>query len=163
MQPTKVDNLVAAKAVVKEVDRRIKRFEDEVKAEFIEEYKNGGADRKRSRIFGNKAGYLTIKEGKPSERVTKFQLIDVQEATDWMDEAKPDTDSFAQDNLEQYCQWWFERTGECPDGCTVITYDTEPGEPTAILSVKEKVVLPILMENRELFGEVNQLLLGDGE
>lgn len=163
MQPTKVDNLVAAKAVVKEVDRRIKRFEDEVKAEFIEEYKNGGADRKRSRIFGNKAGYLTIKEGKPSERVTKFQLVDVQEATDWMDEAKPDTDSFAQDNLEQYCQWWFERTGECPDGCTVITYDTEPGEPTAILSVKEKVVLPMLMENRELFGEVNQLLLGDGE
>lgn len=163
MQPTKVDNLVAAKAVVKEVDRRIKRFEDEVKAEFIEEYKNGGADRKRSRIFGNKAGYLTIKEGKPSERVTKFQLVDVQEATDWMDEAKPDTDSFAQDNLEQYCQWWFERTGECPDGCTVIPYDTEPGEPTAILSVNEKVVLPMLMENRELFGEVNQLLLGDGE
>lgn len=163
MQPTKVDNLVAAKAVVKEVDRRIKRFEDEVKAEFIEEYKNGGADRKRSRIFGNKAGYLTIKEGKPSERVTKFQLVDVQEATDWMDATKPDTDSFAQDNLEQYCQWWFERTGECPDGCTVITYDTEPGEPTAILSVKEKVVLPMLMENRELFGEVNQLLLGDGE
>ena len=163
MQPTKVDNLVAAKAVVKEVDRRIKRFEDEVKAEFIEEYKNGGADRKRSRIFGNKAGYLTIKEGKPSEHVTRFQLVDVQEATDWMDEAKPDTDSFAQDNLEQYCQWWFERTGECPDGCTVITYDTEPGEPTAILSVKEKVVLPMLMENKELFGEVNQLLLGDGE
>ena len=163
MQPTRIDNLFAAKAVGKEIDRRVKELEDEVKAEAIAEYKNGGSDRKRSRIFGNKAGYLTIKEGKPSERVTRFQLVDVQEATDWMDATKPDTDSFAQDNLELFCKWWFEHTGECPDGCTVITYDTEPGEPTAILSVKEKVVLPMLMENGELFGEVNQMLLGDGE
>ena len=163
MQPTAIDNLFAAKAVSKEIDKRVKELEDEVKAEAIADYKSGGSDRKRSRIFGNKAGYLTIKEGKPSERVTRFQLVDVQEATDWMDGAKPDTDSFAQDNLELFCKWWFERTGECPDGCTVIAYETEPGEPTAILSVKEKVVLPMLMENGELFGEVNQLLLGDGE
>lgn len=161
MQFTRIDTLFAAKAISKEIDRRVKKLEDEVKAAFVDEYKSGGSDRKRSRIFGNKAGYLTIKEGKPSERVTKFQLVDVQEATDWMDAAKPDTDSFAQDNLELFCKWWFEHTGECPDGCTVINYDSEPGEPTAILTVKEKEVLPILVENGELPGEVNQLLFGE--
>lgn len=163
MQPTEFDYLVMARTAARKIDKRVKSIEDEQKAIFIDSYKENGTDRKRSLLFGKEAGCLYIREGKPSERVTKFQLVDAQEATDWMDETKPETDSFAQDNLELFCKWWFERTGECPDGCTVITYDTEPGEPTAVLRVNDDVVLQALMENRELFGEVNQRLLGDGE
>lgn len=163
MEPTKMDYLAAAKAVSKEINSRVKALEDECKAEFLAEYKATGTDRKRFPLFGNKAGYMGIREGKPSEKVTRFQMVDPQEVIDWMDENRPETDSFAQDNLAQFAQWWFEHTGECPDGCTVVTYDSEPGEPTVTLTVKEKVVIPMLAENNLLAGEVNRLLLGDGE
>jgi len=160
---TKLDVLFAAKAAGKEINNRIKALEDEVKAEFMEEYEQGGTDRKRSTVFGKEAGYLTMKEGKPSEHVTRFQVDDPQKVVDWMDYVKPETDSFASDNLEMFAKWWFEHTGEMPDGCTLFEYDTEPTKPTPMLSVKEKVVIPMLKANNVLSGEVNQLLLGDGE
>lgn len=160
--PTNVDLLFAAKAVSKEINSRVKALEDEVKAEFLEEYERDGTDRKRSPMFGKEAGWLTMKEGKPSEHVTRFQVDDPQKVIDWMDRERPETDSFAQDNLEMFAKWWFEHTGEKPDGCSLFEYDTEPGQPTPALTVKEKVVLPLLKDNA-LSGHVNELLLGDGE
>lgn len=159
---TKLDMLFAAKAVSKEINNRVGKLEAEVKEEMLEEYLENGNDRKRSPLFGKGAGYLGVQEGKPSEKVTKFQVVDPQAVIDWMDEQRPDTDCFAQDNLELFAKWHFEHTGECPDGCTVITYDSEPGKPIVKLMVKEKVVLPMLQENMALSGEVNELLLGDG-
>lgn len=163
MEPTKIDLLFAAKAVSKEINSRVKALEDEVKAEFVEEYEKHGTDRKRSPMFGAKAGYLTMKDGSASERVTRFQLVNQDEFVDWMDENRPETDSFAQANMAQFAEHWFRMTGECPDGCTVVSYDTEPGSPTPCLTVKEKVVLPMLSGNNLLSGEVNQLLLGEGD
>ena len=163
MEPTKLDILFAAKAVSKEIGNRVKALEDEVKAEFVEEYETNGTDRKRSPMFGSKAGCLTMKEGAKSERVRRFQMNDAQKVIEWMDEQRPDTDCFASDNLAQFAEWWFRQTGECPDGCTVIEYDSEPGKPTPVLQVKEKVVLPMLAEDNLLSGEVNQLLLGEAD
>ncbi|MBQ9003057.1 MAG: hypothetical protein IJ087_14485 [Eggerthellaceae bacterium] len=161
--PTNFDLLVAAKAVEKTFAKRVKALETQVKDEFIEKYRNDGTDRMRSTVFDGKAAWMTMKGGKPSETVTKFQMTDAQAVIDWMDENRPETDSFATDNLAQFAQWWFEHTGECPDGCKVITYDTEPTEPTPALTVKEAMVLPVLQDNPRILGEVNELLLGEGE
>ena len=160
---TKFDLLVAAKATEKEFSKRVKRLEDECKAEFVEEYRTNGSDRKRSTVFDSKAAWMTMKGGKPSEHVTRFQLNDYQEAVDWMDETRPETDSFAQDNLERFCEWWFFHTGECPDGCTVIEYESEPVEPTPALTVKETAVLDELKKekNAALSGAVTKFLLED--
>ena len=162
IRPTKLDMLFAAKAAQKEIAARVKALEDEVKAEFAEEYRAGGTDRKRSTYFGKSAGWLTMKDGKPSEHVRRFQCVDYEAAARWFDENRPDTDGFAADNLERFCEWWMAQTGECADGCTVIEYDTEPGEPTPALTVKEKVVLPML-EGTELGAAAAEYLLGSGE
>lgn len=159
---SKLDTLFAAKAVSKEINRRVRALEEECKSDFVEEYRRNGTDRMRSAVFGKEAGWLTMKDGRPSEHVTVFQMVDEREVIEWMDEARPETDGFATDNLAQFCQWWFEHTGECPDGCTVISYDTEPTEPTPVLVVKEAKVLPKLKGNA-LAGEVNQLLLGEAD
>lgn len=159
---TKFDVLVAAKATEKEFSKRVKALETECKEEFMEEYRSSGTDRKRSTVFDPKAAWMTLKGGKPSEKVTRFQLNDPDAFTDWMEENRPETDTFAQANMAQFAEFHFLQTGECPDGCAVITYDTEPVEPIAALMVKEAMVLPALQENPNLLGEVNQLLLGDG-
>ena len=114
-------------------------------------------------MFDPKAAWMTMKGGKPSEHVSRFQVTDPQKVVDWMDETRPETDSFASANLAQFAEWWFTNTGEMPDGCDVFEYDTEPVEPTPALTVKEAMVLPAIQANQELFGEVNQLLLGEGE
>lgn len=160
---TKLDTLFAAKAVSKEINNRVNALEMECKEELLREYRENGNDRKRSPMFGKEAGYIGIQQGRPSEHVTRFQLVDTDAFVDWMDEAKPETDTFAQANMAQFAEFWFHQTGECPEGCTVIEYESEPGEPIAKLMVKEKVVLPMLQENAGMLGEVNRLLLGDGD
>jgi len=160
--PTKIDALFAAKAVGKEINGRIKALEDEVKADALEQYERDGTDRQRSHLFGNKAGYLTIKEGKPSEHVERFTVTDVQALIDWYEESKPEIECFVADNIEEFAKWHFENTGECPEGCSFIQYESEPGQPTPVLTVKEKVVLPILAENRELSESVANMLLSGG-
>ena len=160
--PSKFDVLVAAKATEKEFSKRVKALEDEVKSEFMDNYRSSGVDRMRSTVFDAKAAWLTLKGGKPSVKVTRFQVNDPQAVIDWMDEQRPDTDCFAQDNLEQFAKWHFENTGECPDGCVVITYDSEPVEPTPCLTVKEDKVIPALKDNPNLLGEVNVLMLEGG-
>ena len=159
---TKLDMLFAAKAVSKEIDARVKALEKECRTEMLAEYLESGNDRKRSPMFCKEAGYLGVQEGKPSEHVIRFQLNDLDAFTDWMDKTKPETDTFAQANMAQFAEFWFNQTGECPEGCTIINYETEPGEPIVKLIVKEKIILPMLQENIALSGEVNQLLLGDG-
>ena len=154
--------LVAAKAKEKDFSKRVKRLEEKVKADFMADYRANGTDRKRSTVFDPKAAWLTMKGGKPSERVTRFQLVDPDAFTDWMDENRPETDTFAQANMAQFAEFWFHQTGECPDGCTVIEYDSEPVEPTPALTVKEDKVLKALDENPNLLAEVRQFMLGDG-
>ena len=162
MQPTKLDLLFASKAMAKEINARVKELEDECKAELLEEYETSGNDRKRSPFFGKEAGYIGVQEGKPSEKVTRFQMVDADAVIDWMDATRPETDSFATANLAQFAEWWFEHMGEVPDGCTVITYDSEPGRPIVKLVVKEQVVLPKLAESHELKVATSTLMLGDG-
>jgi len=161
--PTKFDVLVAAKATEKEFAKRVKALEGECKDEFREKYRSEGTDRMRSTVFDPKAAFMTMKGGKPSERVTRFQMVDAQAMTDWMEEVRPETDGFAQDNLAQFAEWWFASTGECPDGCTVITYDSEPVEPTPALVVKEAMVLPALRDMPQLAAITSSLMLGDGQ
>lgn len=158
----KYEMLYAAKAVMKELDSEYKRLERECKEELLDEYRRDGTDRKRSQLFGGKNAYMSVVEGKPSETAERFDVVDSQELADWMDRTRPDTDSFAAANLAQFAEWYFRETGEVPDGCRLLTYQTEPKEPTVRLMVKEDAVIPILRESGMLQGGF-QLLLGDGE
>lgn len=163
MEPNKLDTLFAAKAVSKEINARVKALEDEVKAEALKQYLEDGTDRQRSRFFGKTAGYLTIKEGSPSEHVERFTVVNVQELIDWYEEVKPEIECFVADNIEKFAEWHFRNTGECPDGCTFIQYESEPGKPSAILTVKEKVVLPMLQEDAQFTSGISSFLLSESK
>lgn len=162
MEPTKIDRLFAAKAVLKAAEAEVKMLEAECKDALMDRYLEDGTDRVRSPFFGKEAGYLGIQEGKASERKIRMYVADEQAVVDWMDETRPETDGFASDNLEAFCIWWFENTGEDIPGFNRIEYDTEPGKPIAKLVVKEKVVIPIMRE-RGLLGGAGRFLLGDAE
>lgn len=157
------DYLVAAKAAVKTVNKRLDEIEAKVKADFKEQYKVDGTDRRRSTVFGPKAAWMTMKGGKPSEHVKRFTVHDMKALGEWMDENDPDVNPFVQANLDKFAEWWCFNQGECPDGCTLVEYDNDPTEPVPVLTVKEDIVIPMLRENPSLLGEVNRLLLGDGE
>lgn len=157
------ETLFAAKAVVKEINSRYKELEDGCKRRLLEEYERDGTDRKRSRLFGSKNAYLTVQEGKPSEHVQKFDVTDIDALNDWMDREKPETDTFASANIAQFAEFWFRMTGECPDGCTYMDYDTDPGKPIVKLVVKEGAVLPELVKQAELSAGVSRLLMEGGD
>lgn len=159
----KYEVLFAAKAVQKEIDKRVKALEAECKDEVLKGYLEEGNDRKRSKVFDPKAAYITVLAGKPSEEAERFDVIDLDALVDWMDETRPDTDCFAADNLAMFAEWYFHATGEVPDGCRLLRYETEPKPPIAKLVVKDGVVLETLRGKALLAGEVNQLLLGDGD
>lgn len=159
----KYEVLYAAKAVQKEIDKRVKTLENECKDEVLKCYLEEGIDRRRSKVFDPKAAYITVQAGKPSEEAQRFDVIDIDALTDWMDETRPDTDCFAADNLAMFAEWYFRTTGEVPDGCRLLRYETEPKPPIAKLVVKDAVVLETLRDKSLLAGEVNQFLLGDGD
>ena len=154
---TEADRLFAEEAVLKEVNKRHKANVDAIKARAIEDYKAGRGGQVRSPLFGNKAGYITVKEGKPAETVREFQMVDAQVLTDWMEENPPSFESldcFAADHLELFAEWHFRQTGEVPEGCTVLEYETPPKEPTATFVVRENEIIPRLLEDSELRAEL---------
>lgn len=166
-QATPADVLWAKKAIVKQLTAEVKEGEQALKAQAIEDYKAGRGGQVRSPMFGSKSGWITVKEGKAPETKTMHTLVNYQAAVDWMDETRPETDGFAMDNLEEFCWWHFTQTGEQIPGFEVLEYQTPQGEPTASISVKENVVLPMLMENEgiraALSGPIAQMLLPGGE
>ena len=162
MEPTKLDQLFAAKAVLKDAGKKVAELEDECKAELLRKYGEDGTDRMRSPFFGTESGYMGVTAGKGSEREVRMYVADANEVLDWMDEQHPDCEGFARDYIEEFCKWWFVHTGEDIPGFNRIEYMTEPGKPTVRLYVKEKVVLDKL-KNANLLEGVGQFLLGDGE
>lgn len=159
----KYEVLYAAKAAEKEIGKRVKALETECKREVLDAYGRDGIDRKRSTVFGSKNAYITVQEGKPSEEAERFDVIDIQALTDWMDETRPDTDCFAADNLAAFAEWHFRSTGEMPDGCRLLRYRTEEKPPIAKLIVKDEPVLEAVSGNPELSSEVGRFLLGDAD
>ena len=163
----KIDRLFAAKAVSKEIDKRVKELEAECKDELMEEYLRTGNDRRRSVAFGDKAGYLSVRKSEASAAwdETSFRVLDEDELSDWMDRDRPDTDGFAAAHLPQFALWWFESTGECPPGCAteVIRHEAEPPKACGVtMSVKEDVVIPIMLD-QGLLSSPELLMLEGGE
>lgn len=162
-EPTKLDRLFAAKALLKKFEAEVKVLEAECKGDLLEQYeKDGMTTQQRSRFFGTKAGCLSLTPNDTPKREIREYIADVDEVLDWMDETDPDVYGFVRENLEEFCKYHFAKTGEMIPGFNRIEYVCGAGAPVIKLTVKEKVVLPILRESGLLEGSV-QYLLGDGE
>ena len=166
METTKIDKLFALKALKRKVDEEYKLLEGECRQELLEAYAEDGTDRKVSPYFGSDAGKFSIKrtKAKPPQTVVEFNLCDDELFAEWLEENHGAALRFAMLNAADMGMYWFNFTGELPEGISRIEVE-EPGMPEVltaqIYSFKDDVVLEKLGGN--LFEGANQLLLGDGE
>lgn len=162
---TLTDRYFAAKAIAKEVDSRVKELEEEVKAQAVADYKEGRGGQVRSPFFGKDAGYVTVIEGTPDREYKSLEVIDGEELANWMEEKDLDLDfmRFALEHASDFAKWYFDRTGEKPDGCDLLPHTVKGKEPTARATVKKDVVFRVLEEKRPELMKGVELLLGDGE
>jgi len=167
MEATSIDILFAKKAVVKKLQADLKAEEDAAKEAAIDDWKAGKGGQVRSPLFGNKAGYITVKEGADPRTVEEFHVVDRDALYEWFDREDLETDGFAYDYIDEFAEWHLKATGECPDGCTAVRYETEKGEPTAAFTVKEKVVIERILSDESvrqaLAGSVPLMLEGGGD
>lgn len=134
MEYTITEKAMLAKAVVHKFEEEVAGpLEQQAKAELLEEYRKSGTDRRSTPNLGDKMGSLYIKAGKhvPEERFSVFEVDDEQAVVDWMDESRPDTDSFAANRPKEFAEWYFFTTGELPPGCSMKEhvrggYDLDP-------------------------------------
>ena len=142
---TVTEKAILAKAVIKKFsDEVAEPLERQAKEELVEDYRRNGTTSRATPNLGGKLGSLYIKEGKavPEETIDEFVVEDEQAVVDWMDETRPDTDCFAQDNIRQFAEWHFMNTGEEVPGCRLVkrTVGGYRTEPTAVLKPNYKQI-----------------------
>lgn len=153
------------KAVVDELTDEYKAHDRALKERFLEMTDGMDKAQQYSDVFGELCSLSKVK-GKPSEDAVRYDVTDQQAVIDWMDEQRPETDGFAQDNLKAFCMWWFEHTGECPPGFAAIPYKTIAQPPSAKWVTKRDARPKMFEILRDEFGfELDAAmpnLLGDG-
>lgn len=166
MQTTKIDKLFALKAVKGKVDEEYRLLEGECRQELLEAYEKDGTDRKTSPYFGPDAGKFSIKRmrGKKAEVRVEFNICDDEALAEWLEANHGAALRYAILNGADFGMFWFNFTGELPDGISRVEYE-EPGTPDTlsaqVYSFKPEVVIDKLGGN--LLERTNELLLGDGE
>ena len=164
MEYTITEKAILAKAVSKKFnDEVVEPLESQAKAELLEDYRKNGTTNRSTPNLGDSLGSLYIKKGKhvPEETVSVFVVDDEQAIVDWMDETRPDTDSFAAANVKEFASWYFFDTGEMPPGCRLRDeshggYDTEP---TAVLKPDYKKIDEAFAQQLEA---ATRMMLVDG-
>ena len=167
MELDKKELLYFATAYKKKVDKEWKALKSECDEEFLDEYRESGNTTKRSLLFGKGAGtyYIPINEAKPPQEVTNYALADDVAFSEWLDGNQDAAIRYAMLNAQDFARFWFNFTGELPDGTTRVAYTTEgtpetPGTPT--MKVKEDVVFEKMRE-MGLLAEGTKLFLGGAE
>lgn len=157
------EQLFAAKAVAKAFqDEVVKPLEEECKATALRDFEEQGIDRRRSKVFDPKSAYVSVVAGEEGGDAEKFEVVDGQELCDWFEECDADWRGFAVANIEQFAEWHFLTTGECPDGCHVLRYRAEGKKPYARVVAKPEKVLPVLREHMELMEGIGLPMLLEG-
>lgn len=167
MELDKKEMLYFATAYKKKVDKEWKALKAECDAEFLDEYRESGNTQKRSLFFGKGAGtyYIPIKEAQPPEEIANYEVSDDEKLAEWLD-ANPDAATrYALLNAQDFARFWFNFTGECPEGIKRGSYTTDgvpetPGTPT--MKVKEDVVFE-KMQEMGLLAEGTRLFLGGAD
>lgn len=163
-EPEKLEQLFAAKAVAAAFEKQVvKPLEDECKKEALKEFEEKGVDRRRSTLFGAKNAYLSVVAGTEGEDVERFETTDMNALMDWFEDGDFDTWRFAFEHIQEFAEWHFRNTGECPDGCHLIRYRSEGKKPYARISVNPDEVIPILRGDKALMKAVQLPMLEGGK
>lgn len=165
MKPTKIDKLLALKAIERAIVDERKALEADCAEELVEDYLRDGTDRRTSPMFGPDAGKFSVKRMKGSEgqKVVQVDIDDYDAFLEWLMLNKSEAIEFAQANYISFARYLLQTAGEVPDGLFVneVTVDEKPARLTAqVYSFKPELVLSRLGAN--FLTAANELLL-EGE
>lgn len=162
MTLTPIDRYFAAECVKREVDKVHKEAKAEAEA-YLDEARENGQTALVSTFFGEDAG--EYKRGKTrAKQVVEYNVCDIQELNAWLYDNLDAMSSFVCDKAIEFAQYWFEKTGELPEGTSRVYYD-EPSKPKPpqIYRYDHDLVKATLADGGNLLVGANQLLLSGGD
>lgn len=161
METSAIDRHMFLKDLKDRVDSLYKASEAEVQAELSEAMEEGRGSLV-SNLFGLEAG--EYKQGMSRKKdVISYNLLDQGDYIGWMRDNADAVESFMVANAPEFGEWWFNVTGEVPEGISRVMY-TQPPMPTKpkIYRFKPEVVEAKMRESGLMDG-IGQFLLGDGD
>lgn len=155
-----IDEYVGLRALKGAVDAKYKEAEANA-SDFFAENEKQGISAITSPMFGDAGG--EFKRGKTKAKtVVEWNNTDWEDFDSWLDDNSAQLSAYLFQNYKPFCEWWFERTGEVPDGISRVEY-TEPSKPTApkLYRFDQQGVLDVISDGGNLFEKANALLLGE--
>lgn len=174
---TESDRFVAAQALYSKLAPLIKtknpdNLRGHVDAGYRAEWERTGAKTFSLRFLGEKVGTYSISEtkGTPDMVERRFEVADNTALDAWVrgEDSRMLWDAYMTSHRMEFARWYFEQTGELPDGCTMAecVVKGEPGGQYIGGKVSGKFdadrVLELARDNR-LFDGGSFPLLGGGE
>lgn len=155
-----IDRLIGLEWLKKRVDAAHKDAREHAVDDLAALTGELGVTEMTSTVFGPEAGSLKYSKTR-AKKVVEFNMCDDYEFGEWLDSNQNAAVIFAQRDAGAFAQWWFEETGEVPDGISRVEY-VEPAKagPAKLYRFDASVVEEKLGGN--LLASVNDLLLGDG-
>ena len=161
MQPTPIDRYFAAECIKKEVDAAYKAAKEDA-AVYLDEAREDGKTSLISTYFGEDAG--EYKRGKTrAKTVVEYNVPDLAEFVYWCSENRIALEIYVKEHASEFGQWWFENTGELPDGISRVDYEEPPHlKAPQIYRYDHELIKQKLAEGGNILEGANRLLLSDG-
>lgn len=139
MEWNDIEKLALAQAVYNAVGAEVKtkdpsNLRGRVDAYYREAYELHHGKSYDVQVAGQKVGTYSITTTKPKKGrlEEEFELKDDGEFSEWLGaQSLEDICTFAAEHHDEYALWHFERTGEVPEGCTLLrlaVQDEDGGE-----------------------------------
>ena len=131
---------------------------------YKELYDATGAKSFEVKINGAKVGTYTVRlsKPKPSEEKVTFEVDSYEELAKWVYDGLSDLAvRFVSMHLKEFAEWYFDDTGELPDGCslkTTVTAEEQPAYTGGLFKVDAGAIAEAVNSLPE--ASVKALLLG---
>ena len=161
MNPTPIDRYFAAECLKREVDKAHKAAKEDA-AIYLDEAREEGKTSLISTYFGEDAG--EYKRGKTrAKTVIEYNVTDMAEFVYWCSENRIALEIYVKEHASEFGQWWFETTGELPDGISRVDYEEPPHlKAPQIYRYDHEAIKAKLAEGGNILEGANRLLLSDG-
>ena len=155
-----VDRLIAAKWVKDKVDAAYKEAEIAASSELAELCGENGTTEIACLTFPGAGTYKYSQTRRKT--VVEWNLADQEELNAWLQSNKQAAIAYAFSAGSDFAKWWFERTGELPDGVARVEYE-EPAKagPPKLYKYDAEVVGDAFERMGGWLEGANRLLLGD--
>ena len=163
---TAIDRYMGLEWLKKEVDAAHKRAKADAEEELAAKTREDGVLEIASKVFGVDAGTYHYSNTR-KKAVVEYNLTDKAELLVWLMSNGGAVTDYALEDPQAFAQWWFERTGEIPDGTARVEYE-EPAKrgPAKLYGFDAKVVEahvnPKVLEIVHAL-DGSGLMLGDGD